>query len=128
MCIRDRGKLQNIQLNGETLSVDGSFAVARQASLDFSVQRASKSLIGSMTSGEGFLNTFRGHGTVLLAPVPNLYQTLASMMVFPMAGGATAGSNAVGNVMKGGVGRIIGIAFTVIIFICMGGLNFFLNN
>jgi uncharacterized protein (AIM24 family) len=74
--IQSPGKAEWIQLNGEKLSVDGSFAIARSSTLSFAVQRASKSLIGSMTSGEGLLNTFQGQGYVLLAPVPNLYQNL----------------------------------------------------
>lgn len=70
------GPLQAIDLQGETLAVDGTFAVARQAHLDFNVQRATKSLLGSAASGEGFLNVIKGTGRVYLAPVPNLYQNL----------------------------------------------------
>jgi uncharacterized protein (AIM24 family) len=32
--------------------------------------------MGSVTSGEGLLSTFEGTGTVLIAPVPNIYQNL----------------------------------------------------
>ncbi len=70
------GQIQRIDLQGERLAVDGSFAVARTATLNYSVQRATKSLVGSMTSGEGLLNVFEGQGTVLLAPVPNRYMSL----------------------------------------------------
>jgi len=34
------------------------------------VEKATKSLLGSMTSGEFLVNSFEGTGTVLLAPVP----------------------------------------------------------
>ena len=70
------GPLQRIELVNDQLVVDGSFAVARTASLDYSVEKATKGLFSSWTSGEGFVNTFRGSGTVLLAPVPNRYVTL----------------------------------------------------
>ncbi|GIU77321.1 MAG: hypothetical protein KatS3mg005_0559 [Bryobacteraceae bacterium] len=70
------GPLQRIDLRGQTLTVDGSFAVARTGSLEFRVEKATKGLFRSMMSGEGLVNVFRGHGTVLLAPVPNRYMTL----------------------------------------------------
>ena len=74
--IQAPGKTHRIDIQGHKLSVDGKFAVARTSDIDFSVQKASKSLIGSMTSGEGLLNTFQGTGSVYLAPVPNLYNSL----------------------------------------------------
>ena len=74
--IQAPGKVQRIDLNGEKLSVDGSFAVARSAALTFKVEKATRSFFGSMTSGEGLLNTFQGVGPVMLAPVPNLYQSM----------------------------------------------------
>ena len=40
-------------------------------SLDFTVERAGKSLLGSAASGEGLVNVYRGTGKVLLAPVGN---------------------------------------------------------
>lgn len=70
------GPLQRIDLRGQTLTVDGSFAVARTGSLDFRVEKAAKGLFRSMMSGEGLVNVFRGYGTVMLAPVPNRYMTL----------------------------------------------------
>ena len=38
-------------------------------SLDFTVERSGKSLIGSAASGEGLVNVYRGTGKVLLTPV-----------------------------------------------------------
>jgi uncharacterized protein (AIM24 family) len=60
--------------------VDGSFAVARQAHLDYSVQKAAKGILSSMASGEGLVNVIRGTGRVLLAPVPNIYNNLLTQM------------------------------------------------
>lgn len=34
------------------------------------MQRATKSLFGSMSSGEGLVATFSGSGKVLIAPIP----------------------------------------------------------
>ncbi|MEM9192584.1 MAG: AIM24 family protein [Myxococcota bacterium] len=127
------GKVQQIQLQGEKLSVDGSFAVARHATLNYSVQRASKSLVGSFTSGEGLLNTFTGQGVVLLAPVPNLYQSLiAQCRYIPTAagsaGGAVAGGAAgglIGRLMGGGgmMGRLIGIGVFLVMFFAVAGCS-----
>ncbi len=50
--------------------MDGNFAIARTATLNYRVEKATKSLLGSMTSGEFLVNTFEVTGTVLLAPVP----------------------------------------------------------
>ena len=78
------GKIQRLDMQGERLAVDGSFAVARTAALNYSVRRASKSIVGSITSGEGLLSMFEGQGTVLLAPVPNLYMSLVSNVTASM--------------------------------------------
>ncbi len=74
--IQSPGPLETIDLNNERLAVDGKFAVARQAHLNFNVQKAAKGLLSSITSGEGLLNIIEGTGRVLLAPVPNLYVNL----------------------------------------------------
>lgn len=62
-------ELITVELSNDELKVDESFAIAWSSSLDFSVERSSKSLIGSDTSGEGLVNVYRGSGKVLLAPV-----------------------------------------------------------
>lgn len=79
--IHSPGEVERIKLVNDKLAVDGSFAIARTAGLNFSVQKATKSIMGSMTSGEGLLNVFEGTGTVLIAPVSNLYYNLASIMM-----------------------------------------------
>ncbi len=70
------GPVEQMDLVNDTLVVDGSFAVARTAGLEYKVERATKGLFSSFTSGEGFVNTFRGTGSVLIAPVPNRFLTL----------------------------------------------------
>ena len=61
MCIRDR--------DNDVLRIDGNMAVAWSNSLNFSVEKSTKSLLGSAVSGEGFVNVYRGTGKVLMAPV-----------------------------------------------------------
>ena len=62
-------ELIEIYLDNDVLKVDGNFVIAWSGSLDFTVERSGKSLIGSAASGEGLVNVYRGTGKVLLAPV-----------------------------------------------------------
>lgn len=62
-------ELIEIQLVNDELKVDGSFAVAWSADLQFTVEKSTKSLLGSAASGEGLVNVYRGTGKVLLSPV-----------------------------------------------------------
>ena len=62
-------ELIEIELNNDVLKVDGNMAIAWSGSLEFTVERSGKSLIGSAASGEGLVNVYRGTGRVLLAPV-----------------------------------------------------------
>lgn len=64
-------ELIEVTLENDVLKVDGNFAIAWSGSLDFTVERSGKSLIGSAASGEGLVNVYRGTGKVLLAPVGN---------------------------------------------------------
>jgi len=62
-------ELIEITLENDVLKVDGNNAIAWSGSLNFTVERSGKSLIGSAASGEGLVNVYRGTGKVLLAPV-----------------------------------------------------------
>ncbi len=64
-------ELVEIVLQDDVLKVDGNMAIAWSGSLEFTVERSGKSLIGSAASGEGLVNVYRGTGKVLLAPVTN---------------------------------------------------------
>lgn len=66
-----REELVEITLEDDVVKIDGNLAVAWSGSLDFTVERAGKSLLGSAASGEGLVNVYRGTGKVLLAPVGN---------------------------------------------------------
>lgn len=64
-----REELIEITLDKDVLKIDGNFAVAWSSTLEFTVERSGKTLIGSAASGEGLVNVYRGTGKVLLAPV-----------------------------------------------------------
>ncbi|WOD41993.1 AIM24 family protein [Nodosilinea sp. E11] len=65
-----QGPVETVTLQNDRLVVDGNFAIARSGSITYRVEQATKSLLGSMTSGEFLVNIFEGSGTVLLAPIP----------------------------------------------------------
>lgn len=62
-------ELIEVELENDVLKVDGNFAIMWSGSLNFTVERSGKSLVGSAASGEGLVNVYRGTGKVLLAPI-----------------------------------------------------------
>jgi uncharacterized protein (AIM24 family) len=64
-----REELIEITLENDVLKVDGNFVIAWSNTLNFTVERSGKSLIGSAASGEGLVNVYRGTGKVLMMPV-----------------------------------------------------------
>lgn len=74
------GPLEEINLVNDRLVVDGSFAVARTAGIEFTVNKATKGLFSSWTSGEGLVNTFTGTGKVLIAPAANRHVTMMNYL------------------------------------------------
>jgi uncharacterized protein (AIM24 family) len=62
--------------DGEKLSVDGNFAFVRSASISFHAEKSGKTLFQSITSGEGFLQTFTGPGVVWIAPTQGIYNRI----------------------------------------------------
>ena len=62
-------ELIEITLQNDVLKLDGNMAIAWSTSLDFTVERSGKSLVGSAASGEGLVNVYRGTGKILIAPV-----------------------------------------------------------
>ena len=61
-------ELIEVTLDNDELKIDGNMALAWSGSLNFTVERSGKSLVGSAASGEGLVNVYRGTGKVLLAP------------------------------------------------------------
>ena len=62
-------ELIEVTLQDDVLKVDGNMAIAWSGTLDFTVERSGKTLLGAAASGEGLVNVYRGTGKVLLAPV-----------------------------------------------------------
>ncbi len=70
-----REELVEITLNNDVLKIDGNYAIAWSGTLNFTVERSGKSLLGSAASGEGLVNVYRGTGKVLMMPtgkMPNM--------------------------------------------------------
>lgn len=63
-----REELFEFVLDNDVLKIDGNMAVAWSSTLNFTVEKSAKGLIGSGLSGEGFVNVYRGTGKVLMAP------------------------------------------------------------
>ena len=82
-------ELIEVELQNDTLKVDGDLAVCWSSNLEFTVERTTKSLTGSAISGEGLVNVYRGTGKVLMCPVAptqSWQQSTATMGAKPAAG------------------------------------------
>ena len=73
-------ELIEYQLENDVLKVDGNMAVCWSGSLKFTVEKATKGLIGSMASGEGLVNVYRGTGKVWVSPVAGTKDTAPKTM------------------------------------------------
>lgn len=65
-------ELIEVELQNDTVKIDGNMAIAWSGSLDFTVERSGKTLVGSAASGEGLVNVYRGTGKVLIAPIDKM--------------------------------------------------------
>ena len=63
-----QAELIELELNDDVVKIDGNMAIAWSDSLQFTVEKAGKSLLGSAVSGEGFVNVYKGTGKILMAP------------------------------------------------------------
>lgn len=63
-----REELYLFELDNDVVRIDGNMAVCWSGSLEFTVERSSKSILGSMVNGEGLVNVYRGSGKILMAP------------------------------------------------------------
>jgi uncharacterized protein (AIM24 family) len=71
-------EIHEVTLNKSKLSVDGNFALMRTGGVTFSVEKSSKSWVSTSVSGEGLLQTFKGTGTVWVAPTQGVYEKLTT--------------------------------------------------
>lgn len=63
-----RNELVEVILENDTLKIDGNYAICWSSGLNFTVEKTTKTLIGSNFSGEGLVNVYRGTGKVWIAP------------------------------------------------------------
>ncbi len=81
-------ELIEIELNNDELKIDGNLAVCWSSNLNFTVERTTKTFVGSAVSGEGLVNVYRGSGRVLMSPVAptsSLFAATNSMAAKPAA-------------------------------------------
>lgn len=98
-----RDELIEVTLENDVLKVDGNFAVAWSGSLDFTVEKSTKSLIGSGLSGEGLVNVYRGSGKVLLAPVNGQAMAQRTGNNPPPSGNGSASAGSIAGAALGGL-------------------------
>ena len=67
-----------ITLENDVFKIDGRYAICWSTNLDFTVERSSKTLAGSMVNGEGLVNVYRGTGKILISPLTQWTSSLAS--------------------------------------------------
>lgn len=71
-------ELIEVVLENDELKIDGNLAVCWSSNLDFTVERTTKTLVGSAVSGEGLVNVYRGTGRVLMCPVASTVSAFAA--------------------------------------------------
>lgn len=62
-------ELIEITLEDDVVKIDGRMAIAWTKDLEFTVERTTPTIIGSIAAGEGLVNVYRGTGKILVAPV-----------------------------------------------------------
>lgn len=81
-------ELIEVELDNDELKIDGNLAVCWSSGLEFTVERSTKTLVGSAVSGEGLVNVYRGTGKVLMSPVAptaSLYEATHTVEAKPGA-------------------------------------------
>ena len=71
-------EVNEYDINGDKLSVDGNFALMRTTGVEFKAEKSSKSWVATSVSGEGLLQTFTGKGKVWIAPTQGVYEDMAT--------------------------------------------------
>ena len=66
-----RDELIEFELKDDVVKIDGNMAVAWSGTLEFTMERSSKSLLGSVINKEGLVSVFRGTGRILMTPTPD---------------------------------------------------------
>ena len=93
-----REELIEIVLDNDEVRIDGNMAIAWSKSLQFTVEKSTKSILGSLASGEGVVNVYRGTGKILMAPVA--YGTLMNQNNSSKEPAKTSSDGLVGSVVS----------------------------
>jgi len=86
-------ELIEYELDNDVLKVDGSMAVCWSGSLRFTVEKATKGILGSLASGEGLVNVYRGTGKVWVSPVAGTKDSAPHTMASSQAPAKEASSS-----------------------------------
>ena len=98
-------ELIEVEINNGELKVDGRQAVCWSTNLEFTVERTTKTLIGSAASCEGLLNVYIGTGKVLMSPVSptdSLYSatnTVSAKAADPKSNALNAAGSFIGGIL-----------------------------
>jgi len=87
------GPVEIIELKNDRLVLDGAYAVARSASLKYTMQKSSRSLFSTASSGQGLVQVLEGTGRVYLSPVPNHSVALQEVIIDSILGVTAAKRN-----------------------------------
>ena len=93
-----RDELIEFELNNSEVRIDGNMAIAWSKSLQFTVEKSTKTLMGSWVSGEGFVNVYRGTGKILMAPT--VTGTMMSQKNAPAETEKSSSAGIVGSVLS----------------------------
>lgn len=93
-----RDELIEIELENDELKIDGNMAIAWSKSLTFTVEKSAKSALGSLVSGEGLVNVYRGSGKVLLASTT--FGTNMASKNAPKEPGKTSSGGVLGSIVS----------------------------
>ncbi len=80
-----QGPVEEVTLENDKMVVDGKYVLGRSGSINYTAQRAAKSLMGSLTSGEGLVRIYEGSGKLLMAAIPYWRHRLHASVTGAMA-------------------------------------------
>lgn len=98
-------ELVEFDLQDDVLKVDGNMAVCWSGSLKFSIEKTTKTLIGSLASGEGLVNVYRGTGKVWVSPVAGTAKSTPTTMA--SGSNTTKEQKSSGSILGGILGSIL---------------------
>jgi uncharacterized protein (AIM24 family) len=76
-------EIEILDLQNDTLTVDGDLVMAYSPTLEFRIEKSQKGLLNSMRGGEGLVHVFRGSGQVWVTPTVGLYRSFEPVIMTP---------------------------------------------